>query len=506
VILLTLVLAFSFAVASVEVHNSSVDEFYSPFENITGEINLTIVGEDYDALITSNDGDEISLGEFLDKSGNLFRCSPPDCSNDYIPSAGVLDKNFSVPQTGDVYVGFVVTGEDVSINSLDFKIESDFEASIRRPLAIKFFERENWKYEGFSNEFLSENWGCYDSDSRVVGHAIGDVGYCEMINIDDTDVLRVGVSVSGNDTEDLKMAIYPDTGIGVEWTCEYNPNNDSYCDASPDSGEIFTEGNYQVCVSADVPITDYKIYEDTDGEICGFVYDNYELISVDNDYAIFAQGVKYGDSSLLADADFSDEDIVAAANDLIGERYGGDCSDGCILPMAFSGVEQNAMIYDAELTYTENFQLDSISDVYDLEVSPVTIDFDSILDGVLDLGALGFSISKTMKYIVTLSGVELFNIDADILPAPIILSVLPLDPPAGVPIKFYAGVNYSSNASLTYTWDFGDNVTEKTNVPFAEHTYAALQDYILTLEVSAGGDLTSIKTFNVGVISPEAAW
>ncbi len=498
-VLLALVFTFSFVVASVDVHNYTVDGFYSPFENISGEINLTIVGEEYGELITSNDGDEISLGEFLDTSGNLFECSPPDCSNDYSSSSGVVDKSFVVPFPGDVYLGFVLNGENVVVDSLSFKMESDFDVSPQVPLEINFFEKEEWKFSEFSGEFLEKNWGCYDSTTGLPDVLIGEVFYCEMVYVPETGAMRVGVVVNGSDTLDLDMTVFPESGVGGSWFCNYNPNSEDGCIVSADMGEVFSTGNYQVCVSASEN-TEYRIYSENGGENCGFVYD-YGPTSSSKDYAIYAQGAKYADASLLSSVVFGDEEIITAINDLIVERYEGDCSDDCILPLAISGVFQNARIYDVSLEFTKNLELDSSNKIYDLDVIPVSVDF----SGVVDLMSLSFSVSKTMKYIVSLGTTELFSKFVDILPAPIISSVFPLNPPAGVPVVFYAGVNYSDNKSLTYKWKFGDNASETTDVNYIKHTYSDLKNYSLLLEVSAGGNLTSKKTFIINTISPEEA-
>ena len=500
-ILLMLVFAFSFVSATVDVNNFSVDDSYSPFENISGEINLTIVDEEYDSLVTSNDGDEISLGDFLDASGNLFECSPPDCSNDYSFSSGVVEKNFGVSASGYNYVGFVIEGKDVVVNSLSFEVESDFGVSSRRPLSINFFEEETWNFDKFSGEFLNKDWGCYNPVSGSEGTAsIGEILYCEMISVPDTGSMKVGAVIGGSDVKDLEMTVYPESGTGGEWSCSYDPNSEEGCVISADVDDIFSVGNYQVCVSAE-NFTGYKIYDESVGDSCGFAYVSGPSNS-SKDYGIFAQGVKYADASLLSSVDFGNEDVLVAANDLIANRYEGDCTGGCVLPMVFSGVSQNVTIRNVLLTFTKNLELDSVNKVYDLEVVPVSVDF----NGVLDLRSLGFSVSKTMEYIVSFGGSELFSAFMNILPAPIILSVFPLDPPAGVPIQFYAGVNYSNNKSLTYKWDFGDNVSGViTNVPYLMHTYSDLKNYTLTLEVSAGGNLTSTKTFVVGVISPEVA-
>ncbi len=485
--------------ASVTVHNYSVVDTYSLFELIEGEINLTISEEEYDAKIFSNDGDEIGLGNFLDTSGMIFECSPPDCSKDYNFSTGTKDKSFSVPVSGMKYIGFVVNGENIVVDSLDFKMESNFMESARRPLIIKFFEKEEWKFNEFSDSFLPKDWGCYSQIDGAQGALIGNSFYCEMISISDSGKLYVGANIGGTDTVKLDMIVYPESGMGASWECNFDPNSEEGCLVTPDIGEIFSAGNYQVCVGSNA-LTGYKIYQENVGDNCGFSYVSGPEGST-KDYAIFAQTTKYASADSFNIDDFDKENIITAVNTLITERYKGDCSDGCILPLSFSGVSQNARIYDVQLAYARDLEWYSTDDIYDLEVAPVKVDF----SGVLDLSTLGFSVSKTMDYIVSLNGINLFKKSINILPAPIILLILPLDPPAGVPIEFYTKVDFSGNNSLSYKWNFGDEKIITTNVPFASHTYADLKNYTLTLEVSASKNLTSIKTFNIETTSPEVA-
>jgi PKD repeat protein len=499
VMVFVLALAVGFVSASVDVHNYSVDDEYSPFEILTGDINLTIEGEEYDELITSNDDDEIKLGDFLNASGVLFSCSPPDCSKDYSSSVGVLDKSFGVSASGDSYIGFVLTGSNVNLTSLNFKVSSDFDESSRVPLVIDFFERETWKYEEFSDSLLGKNWGCYDQTVGGVGALIGDALYCEMISVQDSGSLKIGARVSGDGGEILNMSVFPESGTGGSWTCSYNASaSDEGCDVSPGLDDVFS-GNYQVCVNAD-SLTGYRIYNESVGDNCGFGEGQNPENST-KDYAIFARRVKYADAGSLGVVSFNDDDFIVAANGLIAERYEGDCSGGCVLPMAVSGVPQNVRIFDVQLVFTENFETDSDDRIYDLDASPVVVDF----GGVLDLSALGFSVSKSMDYVVSFGGVKLFDKAIKILPAPIVLSVLPLDPPAGVPIKFYVDVDFDGNKSLSYDWDFGDGVKKSTGVPYVVHSYGSLGNYSMEVEVSAGGDLTSKKSFDIVAVSPEDA-
>ena len=498
--LMFLFLAFAvmgFVSGSVVVHNYSVGAVRSPFEVVSGDINLTIVGEDYEGKVSSNDGDEIALGDFLNASGVIFDCSPPDCSRDYSARDGVVDKSFDISVGAD-YFGFVLNGEDVVLDSLSFEMESDFGESVSRPLSIEFFEGKMWRFSKFSGSLLSKNWGCYDEVEGTEGSLVGVSPYCEMISIPDSDKLRIGAKTSGSGAG-LNMTLYPESGTGGSWRCSYVPSVEDGCDVSPNLGEIFSAGNYQVCVGAG-NLTGYKIYNEAVGENCGFVYTAGPENST-KDYAIFAQGVKYADANSLGSFSFGEkDDEVVAANELIQNRYGGDCSGGCILPLKIFGISQGARIYDVRLEYTavENALAEKI---YDLDVVPVKVDF----NGSVDLGALDFFVSKSMNYVVSFNGKKLFEKVMTIFPVPFVNFVFPMNPPAGVPIRFFADVNFSGNGSLSYTWDFGDGGRENTNVPYVVHSYDALGNYSLEVEVGVGGNLSSKRSFDIVAISPEVA-
>jgi len=495
-VILFLFLFCSFSSASINVYNYSIQEDYFLEETIKGDINLSINNGRYD--------DEIFFGKqsakletFLRDNGAVFNCSPSDCSMSYDFSSKENDKIFDIDYLKNSFVGFVLYGENVVLDSISFKVESDFVRGNLKPLSIEFFEEENWNFNVFSDEYLGKRWGCFNPVFKQEGSLIGNSFYCETIGIEDSGTLRVGADVIGSGDADLKMTVYPESGTGVSWECSYNPNSDSGCEVSPDLGDIFSAGDYYVCVGA-TSLTDYRIYEESKGETCGFVYDS-GLDSV-KDYGIFAQGAKYENASYIGDLEFSD-DILYAANDLITSRYDGNCLDGCVLPLKFSGVSQNARVYDVNLVYTKNGEWDSDNSVYNLQKSAAEVDF----NGSLDLGLLGFVALKAGDFIIKLGEDVLFEGNMSILPSPVILSVSPLNPPASVPINFYTLIDYGRNDSLIYNWDFGDGKKGVSSVPFITHTYDELKNYSLSLNVSAGGNLTSHKTFNINTISPEVA-
>jgi len=224
-----------------------------------------------------------------------------------------VDKTFSVPSFGESYVGFVVEGEDVVIDSLSFNIESDFETSSRRPLSIDFFEGEKWEYEEFSNELLNKDWGCYDEVLGSEGPSIGNILYCEMITLPDTGVIKVGAEIRGSDTKNLSMRVYTESGTGGESLCKYNPNSADGCMIYADiDDKFFPAGNYQVCVSAD-NFTNYKasvflnsVFKNLYNFRAGFEYEYFRFkqkIAVDTLFDEFQKFSSYGTvfASLNAD-------------------------------------------------------------------------------------------------------------------------------------------------------------------------------------------------------------
>jgi hypothetical protein len=499
-VILLLVCAMAVTVsASVEVYNYSFKTSYFPFEPISGEINISIVGEDFDSLLTSGDGDSIVLGDFLTDNGVIYYCSPPDCSNDYSIISGSADETLAVG-TDKTYLGFVLTGENIAITGLNFNIRSDFNSSIYRPLTIDFFEGGEWKFNEFSDTFSQQHWGCYDESANATGPLIGTSSYCEMIEISETGSVYVGADVDLADDKNLTMILYPENGGSYLGQCEFNPNDYPGCKIDADLGEVFEESKYKVCVKAD-EATDYTIYEESVGPMCGFVYSNGPDNSV-KDYSIFARTAQYAGSGFFSPDDLDFSALVSAADDLLVERYGRDCSNTCILPMEFTGIPQSVRVSSVDLDYTVSGEFYQSNEVSSLESIPASVDF----DGILDLSLTGFNISGAGNYGLFLGGEKLFEEEVEQIPAPIITSLSPNNPPAGVPVTFYVGVNFDNpNATLTYIWDFGNGSVKTTVNNSVVHTFPLIKNYSIIVEVSAGGNLTSKKGFVVEAISPREA-
>jgi hypothetical protein len=490
--------------ATVDVNNLTFDKYYIPFVPLNGEINLSIVREDFTQDITSSELGSISFEDFLNANTNDYSCNPSDCSMGYNVIGEDADGSFSIINNwGKKIFGFVIYGDEITLNKdiFNFTISSSFGENDNRPLTIDFFEGGYvYEFNEFSDQLSEEKWGCYNNFNRQTGPRILGSVYCEQISLTETGGIFVGALVDnslGIGTKDLEMSVY--SGGVIVSDCSYNPNEDSGC--SIGGNDIsFPLGSYDICVSSsEGSSTDhYRIWQETSGETCGFIKGSGGLNST-KDYAIFAQIAKFANAEKIELSAESIDSMALDAERIIEEIYGRDCTYGCVLPIEIEGVSQNFKIEDISIGYVVAGEGDEISTkVYNLESIPAMVDF----EGVLDLSLAEFYVSKEGTFKIFLGDVIIFEEDLEKTLGPIVTSISPTNPPAGVPITFYVGVDFNPNINLTYKWDFGDGSIEETNVNFVEHVYENLTTFPAVVEVSAGGNLTGKGDFIITVVSP----
>lgn len=499
VFLFFVIISFAFVCASIDVDDYFLKTTYIPFEKISGNISLNIENENFDSLITSNLDGEVSLSDFLDDNGADYECSPSDCSSDYEYSNAETSKIIDVNSGEDSFAGFVLRGNDAYVSGLSFDIESNFQRSVQVPLAIKFFENDVWEFSEFSDEYSSENYGCYNSLKGSAGALIRNSNYCESINISGSGSILAGAKVSGTDTERLEINVYDNLYGSIVGSCDFAPfSGEDSCEIEADTGSLF-DGEYYVCVGKYDDETNYKIYSETYGTNCGFIYGS--SVTNQTDYGIFVKEAKYEDASALEiEQDYLDE-LIDEMNYIIDSRYNGDCSSGCVLPMQIRGISQDLEISNIVLDYS-NSNGDFVENkIYDLEEIPASVDF----EGVLDLELLGFEVgSDDDEVLIYLGGEKIIDKEINVLDAAYIISVYPINPPAGVPVIFYANVENDYLVDK-YLWDFGDGSSVKTSEEDnIIHSYNKTGNFTLKLTIDSG-NLTSSKTFSINAVSPEEA-
>ncbi len=503
--------------ATIAIGNDTVQTTYFPFETLSGKINLTVVDEPVSSNISSNRGDYISLKELVDSHPVLYyECSTSDCSDDYSSEDAEETKILSGSNT--YQIGLLLEGTDVNLVNIDFDIATDFSSTPIMPLSINFFEEVFWTFKEFSDDYtdVSRKYGCTDllSQTTEPTDPIRYSSYCSELAMTQTGAIMMGAVVGGDDDKSITMKLYNSDGIN-QGECSYNPNYATECKISAQVGgeqEFFETGQYYACVSPPVSggvvdPTDYLIYTDTSpDESCGLIYqEDFKYTAKENrtkNYAIFVREARFADASeLYIEQEFWSQ-VKVAANDLISSRYHGDCTSGCVLPIQINAYAPQTPVFSAlEMDYTNN-EDGSVLDgnFHSLVEAPAKISFSENID----LSYTNFEVSKGGLYELFLGEEEIYGDTFSLVPAPIIEYLTPTVAPAGIPVPFLVGVDFVDNGSLTYSWDFGDGETMVTTEPVATHAYADISFYNLNVEVSAGGNLTSSKSFDIQTITPQA--
>jgi len=492
------VFLLGFASASITLNNYTLKKTYSPYEIISGQINLTISNEKLDAVLSSGWGQTISLRDFLDNNSASYSCSTFDCSDDYNFSRGEESKKFLIDAAKKNYFGFVLFGESLTINRISFDVASDFGMENKVPLKMEFFGIKRWEFDEESDDFTrSISYGCYDESKGMPGPFIRSL-YCEKINLPKAKKLEMGVRVAGTDDKPLKMTVY-DSFKSPGPSCEFLPSDgEGSCIVEYD----FAPGEYFVCVSpADSDNAysyNYQLFSESSGINCGWP----SLPSTENstrDYSIFAKTAKYAPAKNVTIDENEVEGLVSAANTFLYSKYNYNCSEGCVLPVVVEGVSQNLSISNITIDYYSQGDYSS-KKVYDISVIPPTVDF----SGVLQLSKTNFDVGEkgTKDFELYLNGNKFFEEEITVLPAPIIKNVYPINPPAGISFILYADVE-SETPIKNYFWDFGDNTTQQTTNASVVHTYFELGSYTLTLNVTDANGFTTSKSFLIIAGSPE---
>lgn len=499
-LLILLVLSVGFVSATVIVHNASLKENYFLNETISGTVNLTITNENLASNISSSSFEKVSLKDFLDFNGAAYTCEPLNCGKSYSSVSSGNSKTLKVVGSGDYYFGLVLTGNNVRLSDLDFDIKSDFKEEINNPLSIDFFEGKlKWKFNEFSNIFTAKYYGCYDETKASPGPLIRTSSYCELITLSESGKIEMGAIVDSSDNKNLRMNLYLGSGGGSLGSCTYNPSTKESCIVQADLGEVFSSGSYQVCVSADTP-TDYKLYTEDVGSNCGFVKSSGPSNST-KDYGVFARVAKYKNATGFDSDEFNMVSLADYADKILESKYNRNCKNSCFLPIKINGANQNITLENLSAEITIDGEDNVYSSVHELVVSETKVGF----SGILDFRLLGFKAKDSGNYKISLGSNVLVNQNIKITPSPLVNSVTPLNPPAGVPVKFIANVDFGGNKdTLTYVWTFGDGKTNTTKSNEIVYSYLNISNYTMKLKVSSR-NLSSEKSFVITTISPKEA-
>lgn len=492
----------------LEYHGNGLKKMYSEGERISGIVNISLSSADGSTELTSNFNGNISLIDLIKKSGFLIRrdynCSTSDCTPDY--SRGQVVQAVRINESSKTTIGFSLSGREVSsVQKVKLNISSNLQASCTPPIYVDFLSdgKEYATSDEPTNLPCAEVYrGCftprYSTDSVIIS---SNAVYCQNITLPPAPAyrLRANVKKSTQGERDLKMRLYDVDGGNYLSECILpQPTSDDYqslgCTANHSSAY---QQDYFVCITAGAGsnTADYKIkYEtSTEDRICGT--NNFQ--SFDVDYDITARSLEFANlDNWDVDGAFSqsyDEELRVKVADYVADRYGGECVNGCSIPIDIFGKTQEIVFSNIQLIYSASQGNVETNNLYRLELKPAKI----------SSGKLGVDISKA-DFIIPLNtnersfklyygGQLVFEQQLNISRS-FSFDVSPKFASFGQEIHFAA--NASGNITRS-VWKFGDGTNASINGKEIKHRYLEQGEFELEVTLQRGDGLNATRTFQI---------
>lgn len=510
----------SFSSENIGNLSHSIQKSYGPSEYIKGWINISLEDEPANSLFEAN-GYSISLINLLNLNpGFIKSCSSENCETDYLTSNPEIMKNFNLKENNYTLFGFEFTGNIISVNSINFEVESDVGSSCYNQLEIDLFN--DGKIDIINNKVLDapecgdvlKKYGCFNEDKPIEEYSISEIPYCQKIKPTKSPGFKIGAWLKEVIVGDKKltMELYDNYGHSIK-NCKLSKE-----EIPETGGEIFCNINYSVVESKDYYVCIYS--DNGDGEYrirgnsnpltgCGF-YGIPIPFETPGAYQIFAEGKRFGAIETLEILDLlpNGDNLGSKIYEYIVDTYGIsggniDCSSGCVVPIKLiSKKDQNSIIKNLEIKYDKTIGEVTDNKFYDLSKTTSTINaaFQKLyLDGGNfsvpdDFGDYTFSLS--------LNDEQIFSEELIVGKVPIIKNLKPRTTASAYPTKFEVTVE-SEGSIIKYDWNFGNNKTKTTTTNNITYTYNSTGKYKLTITVTDSSQSSSSKEFEIDVGSPK---
>jgi len=508
-------LMLSFASASFSIGNAShsIQTVYLPSQNIKGWVNLSLNEESSDSLFEDSFGNSVKLINMLKANSNLdYHCEPLDCAPIYSSGSGFATKSFNMIAGEKKDVGFKLNGTVLSVNFINFTIESTASESCDNQLKLDFVKDNiidvgNDKIS--SSSCNSKDYGCFETGVALYeGEIVGEI-YCQEITLSEAPGFKLGawVKEAVPSATELRMSLYDKNGNSMNKYCKLPTASSTGRQISCDIDfSVANTEKYLVCISSQGTGGSYKLhgYSKTNG--CGYK-GSPGSVSKNFAYEIFAEKKKFGSFGLINVSSSISKwsSLPTTIKNYIQERYNNDCSLNCIVPIEIiSQQNQGVTIKNLTVKYSIGGGLEpSTSDLYDLTETPAKITSE-YMKITLDNGNLTVPLNYGNKsYELKLNSDEILSERVLIEEAPSINSLSPRITALGVPTTFKISSN-SLNINKYY-WDFGDSKNTTTTNNKVIHTYTARGYYNLAVTLSGENGLSYSMTFNITVDSPQQA-
>jgi len=323
-----------------------IEKIYGPEFNLTGWVNISFTDESLESLFEDDFENSITLEKLLGINPSyIHSCNPSGCGEDYSSSNGETVKVISLNSGNSRLVGFVLTGNIISINSIIFDVESDgSENSCTSPLKLDVLD--DGIIESQSEVLIDElcdpdekDYGCLDLTTQEgveEFNLISGSTYCQRINLSESPGFRIGAWVKElTASSELTMSLYKENGLVANCILPPIASEGEY---SCDVNYSVSGGDHYVCISSGAGTGDYNIRGKDSAEKCGF--SGKPIKGEVASYQIFAKSKKFGipGNQNVVDDLGDGRKLSIIVQDYIIERYGTiggliQCSQGCVIPL-----------------------------------------------------------------------------------------------------------------------------------------------------------------------------
>jgi len=515
IFIFVLILSFNFIYANFGEPSHLIQEAYGPSENIKGWINISLDEESSNSLFEDEEGNSISLIDLIELNnwvkGEDYTCSPSSCETDYSSSSSGKKKIFNLNKGGHVIFGILFEGDNVDdLADFSLNVKSNNPESEELPLSIDFLNdgQIEWRAYKGSENFGSENFGCFKDFGDTEEKLTSIYPQCEKIHLDKTPEVEIGAYVSrveGTGEVDFIMSI-KNYELGTSKTCIATTSTmgKEKISCIPEDFSVNEEGDYFVCIKTKESKDNgnFSIASETTSP-CGFFGESYNQYTYD--FEIFARPKKYASliSFTLNDAEAKNSlgktiNLENIMSNYISQTYQRDCSEGCIVPIKIlSGVAQQLNLSNLLVSYISSEGYTKAENLYDVSETPAKI-ISGFQKLYIDKG--NFSVPDEFgdySFSLSLRGDEIFSEDISVEKVAEIKDLKPRTTAVAYPTTFEVIIEQENITK--YKWEFGDGKNETSLTSKIIHTYNKIGKYKLKVTVTDSKQRSYSKIFEVDV-------
>ena len=498
----------------------SIDTEYALSDYITGWINISLDDEPANSIFETSEGDEITLVKLLDLNDADYDCIPADCGTNYEAYDTATTKEFILNEGNSTIIGLKLSGGIINdVSRFSMKVKSDAGISNKQGLFIDILNNGEvnwWSHTASSGSFGIENFGCYNiSDETDAIAEITQREYCEKITLYPAPEVEIGANITeaqGGGEVDFTMRIYD----SISWeyfSCNAPASEAGRVNCTPSDFGVAEKQDFFVCISTNTAgANKYGLHYETK-DVCGFSGNFAGEYSFD--FKIFARPTRY---SAIGSFTLNNTEIENLGSyielenyieEYLFEKYDGDCTSDCIVPIKFTSElnQQTINISDIALSYTTGIST-TTNEIYNLTETPAKISSDDFLQLYLD--DANFSVPDSYgeeSFSLEFDNHDVFTEELYIEKFPVIEYLTPTTTAAALPTKFTVNVKSPDpNISIIkYEWNFGNDDIIETTTNSITYTYYSIGEYELKISVTDSEGLSYSKTFNIIVESPAEA-